>query len=794
MKINDTRIPDITSYTDWEQLSYPIGNGNIGGNVFGGVLKERISLNEKSLWSGGPANNRAYMGGNIPERGKQGATLKEAQRLFKSGKTTQALEVCNQLTGISDGKGINGYGYYLSFGDLFLDFNYGCVQPSVSCYSRELDISSAISRIQYSIDDKKYLREVFVSYPDNVLVCRIVIENGTCPFVSVRVLPDNTSGKAAPNMINEGYGRTWTTKTKGGWLSIDGSLDDNGLRFASHTTVLSDGVCKEGSDCIQVENGSEILIITSMATDYRQSYPSYRTGESAEALSSRVHNTVFLAQNKSYDELKATHIQDYQRIFNRVKLCLTEYEPKEAIPYLRKRYVEGTASLEERVYLETLLFQYGRYLTIAASRETPKEQPLRAQLPTNLQGMWTGGNNSMWHADYHLNVNLQMNYWPTYSTNMAECAKPLIDYVDALRAPGRVTAEIYAGIRSDAQHPENGFMVHTQNNAYGWTCPGWTFSWGWSPAAGPWIVRNCYEYYLYTGDKAFLQNKIYPIMRECARFYDQFLLEDEAGQLVSAPSYSPEHGPYTLGNTYEHALIWQLYKDTIEASEILCIDETLRRVWKENLSRLKGPIEIGDDGQIKEWYEETTIGSMPDSEINHRHISHLLGLFPGDVISPNTPEYMQAAKVSLKHREGALTGWSRAQRAICYARLWDGEKAYDSLVGIWRNTSYDNLLLTHPPFQIDGSYGYTTAVSEMLLQSDGKNLYLLPALPSAWQDGCVSGLMARGGYSVDITWKAGRISHILIHSDREGDLVIHLPELISGISIHIVPGRNIVGF
>ena len=359
----------------------------------------------------------------------------------------------------------------------------------------------------------------------------------------------------------------------------------------------------------------------SAATDYKNTFYNedktedyyYRTGETDEALAKRVKETVDKAVEKGYKEVKATHLEDYQELFNRVSLNIGQTVSEKTTDDLLKTYKDGSASEPEKRQLENMLFQYGRYLTIASSRED-------SQLPSNLQGVWNSLTNPPWSSDYHMNVNLQMNYWPTYSTNLSECALPLIDYVDSLREPGRVTAKVYAGVESK-DGEANGFMAHTQNTPFGWTCPGWAFSWGWSPAAVPWILQNCWEYYEFTGDTEFMEENIYPMLKEEATFYNQILTEDKDGKLVSSPSYSPEHGPYTAGNTYEHTLIWQLYEDAAKAAEVLGQDTELAAKWKENQSKLKGPIEIGDDGQIKEWYEETTLDSMkPQGALSLIHI------------------------------------------------------------------------------------------------------------------------------------------------------------------------------
>ena len=773
--LTDNRIPDINSYDTWEKQAYPLGNGNIGAGILGGIEKDRIQLNEKTLWCGGPGQGRDYQGGNLPEKGKNGAVLNEVRRLFLQGDVQGALALCDQLVGLQDSNGNKGYGFYLSFGNLYLDFDYEAAAVP-SDYCRSLDLQEAVATISYKVGSRKYTRRHFTSYPDNVLVTQITVEGGALPGLEIALEPDNTPGNAHGNLVNKGYERVWETSLEGCQIAVNGKLLDNDMHFSAYTKVVSDGKIFPGANRLRVEQASHILILTSMATDYKQQYPFYRTGESPEALAARVRETVETAVLKSYAQLLQTHLEDYSSLFTRVVLDLGGEDGGKTTGELLRAYRLGEATKKERAYVETLVFQYGRYLTIAGSRKTPAREPERAQLPTNLQGMWVGANNSIWHADYHLNVNLQMNYWPTYTTNLAECAVPLLDYVEGLRAPGRVTAEIYAGIKSDETHPENGFMVHTQNNPFGWTCPGWTFSWGWSPAALPWILRNCYEYYLYTGDLESLRDKIYPMMKEAARFYDQFLIEDGEGHLVSAPAYSPEHGPYTLGNTYEHSLIWQLYQDTIEAAHVLGVDADYVCVWKDHQSRLKGPIEIGDDGQIKEWYEETTVGSVPNYQAGHRHISHLLGLYPGDLIHKDALTFREAAKVSLLSRGEPTTGWCRAQRALCYGRLGLGEKALETLQGIIGQVTYDNLFMTHPPFQIDANYGFTAAVAEMLVQSDSKTITLLPALPEKWRSGAVSGLVARGNYEVSMEWINGKLTHATVKSKNGGTIVVQLPD------------------
>ncbi len=741
----------------WQQHTLPIGNGDMGANVYGEIASEHLTFNEKTLWTGGPSESRKdYMGGNSTEKGQDGASLKNIQKLFAEGKTSEATAACNNLlVGIS-----NGYGAYQPWGDIYFDYK-DITEKNATEYQRDLDLKTAISTVSFKEDGTQYTREFFMSHDDDVLVARLEAKGSEKLNLDVR-FPSKQGGKT----VAEGNDT----------LKLCGALTDNQMKYASYLTVKADNGSVTGSgDKLTVKDASAVTVYLSAATDYKNTFYNedktedyyYRTGETDEALAKRVKETVDKAAEKGYKEVKATHLEDYQELFNRVSLNIGQTVSEKTTDDLLKTYKDGSASEPEKRQLENMLFQYGRYLTIASSRED-------SQLPSNLQGVWNSLTNPPWSSDYHMNVNLQMNYWPTYSTNLSECALPLIDYVDSLREPGRVTAKVYAGVESK-EGEANGFMAHTQNTPFGWTCPGWAFSWGWSPAAVPWILQNCWEYYEFTGDTEFMEENIYPMLKEEATFYNQILTEDKDGKLVSSPSYSPEHGPYTAGNTYEHALIWQLYEDAAKAAEVLGQDTELAAKWKENQSKLKGPIEIGDDGQIKEWYEETTLGSMPDSDAaGHRHLSHMLGLFPGDLIAQNE-DWMAAAKVSMDYRTDNSTGWGMGQRINTWARLGEGNKAHELIQNLFKGGIYPNLWDTHAPFQIDGNFGYTSGVSEMLLQSNMGYINLLPAIPDVWADGSVDGLIARGNFEVDMDWAKTSLTKAEILSKNGGECEIGYP-------------------
>lgn len=756
---------NLTEDNMWQEYTLPIGNGDIGGNVYGEIINERITFNEKTLWTGGPSESRKdYNGGNV-ETASDGRAmyevLQEIRKLFalhtEEG-NAKASDLCNKLVGTD-----NGYGAYQAWGEINLNFK-DIDESNVTNYMRDLDLKTAISSVNYTEGNTKYTREYFVSHPDDVMVIRVEAEGNEKLNFDVSF----PSKQGATTIVEDDT------------ITLKGEVSDNQLKYNSQLKVISDsGNIIEGNNKLTVEEATSATIYISAATDYKNDYPVYRTGETEEELNARVEEVISEVVKKSYDEVRADHVSDYKSIFDRVELDLGQALSNIPTDELLSGYGNNTVSEEARRALEVMFFQYGRYLTIASSRED-------SQLPSNLQGVWNNKNNPSWSSDYHMNVNLQMNYWPTYSTNMVECATPLINYIDSLREPGRETARIYAGVESakdeNGEYIEaNGFMAHTQNTPFGWTCPGWSFDWGWSPAAVPWILQNVWEMYEYTGDIEYMRDVIYPIMKEEVNLYENMLVWDEVQQrMVSSPTYSPEHGPRTVGNTYEQTLIWQLYEDTIKAAEDLGVDADKVTKWEDTQSKLD-PIQIGDDGQIKEWYEETTLNSIPSEGYNHRHMSHLLGLFPGDSISVETPELLEAALVSLNNRTDQSTGWGMGQRINSWARAGQGNKAYELLTKQLKRVgtgqaggggTYSNLWDAHPPFQIDGNFGATAGISEMLMQSNMGYINFLPALPDVWADGSYDGLLARGNFEVGAKWSNGKAYELTIKSNNGGEAVV----------------------
>ncbi|MGU8882150.1 glycosyl hydrolase family 95 catalytic domain-containing protein [Clostridium perfringens] len=729
--------------TKWENQALPIGNGYMGGMIFGSVSSERIQYNEKTLWSGGPGAWEDYNGGN-----KEGAweAVQEIRKILADG-GTPSNDLYQRVCGDQ-----RAYGAYQNFGDIFLDFKTH-EDNKVNNYRRELNIEEALSTVKYNYEGVNYEREYFCSYPDNVMVIKLKADKASSLTVDVR---------------NEGAHNGKNLSVENNTLILSGAIEDNGMKYESQIKVINTGgSIQDKEDRISVENADEITIIMSAGTDYVNEYPTYKGEDPHSAVTERINNAV----NLGYDELKSRHIEDYKNLFDRVNLNLGELKLDKPTDEMLNEYKTNQSNS-----LETLFFQYGRYLLISSSRE--------GSLPANLQGVWNNSNNPPWSSDYHFNVNIQMNYWPAEVANLSETAIPLVEYVESLREPGRKTAEMHCGIEG-AMENKNGWTVNTMNNPFGFTAMGWEFDWGWAPTSNAWISQNLWEHYKFTDDKDYLRENIYPIMKEAAQFWTQFLVEythsDGKTYLVSSPSYSPEHGPRTVGTTFDQELIWQLFTDTIKASETLGIDEEFRAELENKRERLLKP-QIGKHGQVQEWKDD-----IDDPNNNHRHISHLVGLYPGTQINQkDTPELYEAAKVTMNHRGDGGTGWSKANKINLWARLLDGDRAHRLLENQLTTSTLENLFDTHPPFQIDGNMGAVSGMAEMLIQSHLGTINPLPALPTAWEDGSFDGLKARGNFEISANWNNNSLNLLKIKSSSGNDCYLEYP----GITEAIITDAN----
>lgn len=737
----------------WEN-ALPVGNGRLGAMVYGNVEKDIIQLNEHTLWSGGPNRN---------DNPLALAALPEIRQLIFEGKYKAAEDMINKTIISKKSHGQK----FQPVGNLNLQFDR---HEQFTNFHRELDIEKAIAKTTYSVAGINYTREVFSSFADNVIVIKISADKAKSISFTAFNSSEHKSIKVSTNAANE----LILTGTSSDHEGVKGMVE-----FEDITRIKLDGGSLSKTDTsLIVKNANSATIFVSIATNFKN-YKDISADEHARAVA--YLNKAF---PKNYSSLVAGHTTKYQKFFNRVKFDLGKTAAGQLPTDQRLANFRNTNDPE----LVTLYYQYGRYLLISSSQ--PGGQP------ANLQGIWNRGMNPAWDSKYTININTEMNYWPAEKTNLSEMHEPLFQMIKELSETGRETAKTMYGAR--------GWMAH--HNTDIWRMNGAIDGafWGVWNSGGAWLTQHLWEHYLYTGDKAFL-TKIYPILKEASTFYIDFLVEHpQYHYLVVSPANSPENAPaahenssIVSGATMDNQIVFDLLSSTIRAAELLKRDVVFVDTLKNMRSKLP-PMQVGKHNQLQEWLDD-----VDEPTDNHRHVSHLYGLYPSNQISAyKTPELFAASKNSLNYRGDVSTGWSMGWKVNWWAKLQDGNHAYKLIqnqltpIGVERGAggTYNNLFDAHPPFQIDGNFGCTSGITEMLMQSSDGAVHLLPALPDVWKDGSLSGIKARGGFEiVEMIWKGAKVVKLTVKSNLGGNLRIRTPnelKLNSGNSLSVAKNEN----